>query len=72
MYKFFVEAGLVLFSAFASNNLPFFFFFYFVIFDRFVSFGTVPPGFILVFCLMSLLSIYTDGKIYQHRVGLVI
>ena len=38
MYKFFVEAGLVLFSAFAQNNLPFF----------------LNLSFLIVLCLLAL------------------
>ena len=70
MYKFFFEVRLVLFSAFAPNNLPFFSFF--VIFDRFVSFGTAPSGFILVFGLMSLLSIFVARGTYLYRVERII
>ena len=54
MYKLFVEAGLVLFSAFVYTK-KFALLSYFVIFDRFVSFGTAPSGLLFVFCLMSLL-----------------
>ena len=62
--------GLVLFSAFAPNNLPIFS--YFVILDHFVVSGTVPSGSILVFCLMSLLSIFVARGTNLYRTGRII
>ena len=54
MYKLFVEVGLVLFSAFVCTK-QFALLSYFVIFDRFASFGTAPSGLLFVSCLMSIL-----------------
>ena len=70
MYKFFVEVGLVLFHAFAPKNFPLFS--YFVILDHFGFFSTVPSGSILVFCLMSLLSIFVVDITNLYRTGRII
>ena len=69
MYKFFVEAGLVLFSAFAPNNLPFFLT---LSFSIVLCLLALQHPNLYSFFLMSLLSIYVVGRTYLHRAGFVI